>query len=120
MRDCASAILPIRQVTENTLIRAIEKQQTEANVTEWSKVLRSGRSVFARVGSSPTVCIFPFLSEMGEYILNKQEVLYYDAVFASVVTGDEEIIRGKEAVTFLRRSGLSSAEIKSVSCGLSL
>ena len=32
--------------------------KTEANVTEWSKVLRSGRSVFARVGSSPTVCIF--------------------------------------------------------------
>ena len=44
----------------STLIRAVKKQQTEANVTEWSKVLRSGRSVFARVGSSPTVCIFPF------------------------------------------------------------
>ena len=44
----------------STLIRAVEKQQTEANVTEWSKVLRSGRSVFARVGSSPTVCIFVF------------------------------------------------------------
>ena len=29
-------------------------------MTEWSKVLRSGRSVFARVGSSPTACIFPF------------------------------------------------------------
>lgn len=29
-------------------------------MTEWSKVLRSGRSVFARVGSNPTVCIFPF------------------------------------------------------------
>ena len=28
-------------------------------MTEWSKVLRSGRSVFARVGSSPTACIFP-------------------------------------------------------------
>ena len=32
----------------------------EASVTEWSKVLRSGRSVFARVGSSPTACIFHF------------------------------------------------------------
>lgn len=31
-----------------------------ASVTEWSKVLRSGRSVFARVGSSPTACIFSF------------------------------------------------------------
>ena len=30
-------------------------------MTEWSKVLRSGRSVFARVGSSPTACIFAFL-----------------------------------------------------------
>ena len=29
-------------------------------MTEWSKVLRSGRSVFARVGSNPTVCIFLF------------------------------------------------------------
>ena len=105
---------------ERSFKKGREELELEANVTEWSKVLRSGRSVFARVGSSPTVCIFPFLSEMGEYILNKQEVLYYDAVFASVVTGDEEIIRGKEAVTFLRRSGLSSAEIKSVSCGLSL
>ena len=68
----------------------------------------------------PPFAFFLFLSAMGECILNKQEALYYDAVFASVVTGDEEIIRGKEAVTFLRRSGLSSAEIKSVSCGLSL
>ena len=33
---------------------------TQANMTEWSKVLRSGRSVFARVGSNPTVCIFLF------------------------------------------------------------
>ena len=32
--------------------------KTGASVTEWSKVLRSGRSVFARVGSSPTACIF--------------------------------------------------------------
>ena len=35
--------------------------KSEASVTEWSKVLRSGRSVFARVGSSPTACIFIFL-----------------------------------------------------------
>ena len=34
--------------------------KTGASVTEWSKVLRSGRSVFARVGSSPTACIFAF------------------------------------------------------------
>ena len=36
--------------------------KSEASVTEWSKVLRSGRSVFARVGSSPTACIFAFLN----------------------------------------------------------
>ena len=36
--------------------------KSEASVTEWSKVLRSGRSVFARVGSSPTACIFTFLN----------------------------------------------------------
>ena len=35
-----------------------KRQETGASVTEWSKVLRSGRSVFARVGSSPTACIF--------------------------------------------------------------
>ena len=41
-------------------ISAMERKNTEANMTEWSKVLRSGRSVFARVGSNPTVCIFTF------------------------------------------------------------
>ena len=41
---------------------------SEASVTEWSKVLRSGRSVFARVGSSPTACIFAFFI-FGVFIL---------------------------------------------------
>ena len=43
--------------------------KTGASVTEWSKVLRSGRSVFARVGSSPTACIFhsPVHSEVLDY-----------------------------------------------------
>ena len=36
----------------------IQIPKIAASVTEWSKVLRSGRSVFARVGSSPTACIF--------------------------------------------------------------
>ena len=86
-------------------------------MTEWSKVLRSGRSVFARVGSNPTVCIFtPLFSFfiMSELLLNKQEVLYYDAVFASLTEGKEDVIRGKEAVSILRQSELSSDEIKSV------
>ena len=84
-------------------------------MTEWSKVLRSGRSVFARVGSNPTVCIFPFpFFLMSELILNKQEVLYYDAVFASLTGGKEDVIRGKEAVSVLRQSELTSDEIKSV------
>ena len=39
---------------------ACNRLLSEASVTEWSKVLRSGRSVFARVGSSPTACIFTF------------------------------------------------------------
>ena len=39
---------------------AILKLWSAASVTEWSKVLRSGRSVFARVGSSPTACIYLF------------------------------------------------------------
>ena len=49
--------------SERSFKKGREDRETEANVTEWSKVLRSGRSVFARVGSSPTVCIFlfPFL-----------------------------------------------------------
>ena len=38
--------------------------KTGASVTEWSKVLRSGRSVFARVGSSPTACIFALLFQI--------------------------------------------------------
>ena len=42
--------------------------ELEASVTEWSKVLRSGRSVFARVGSSPTACIFAFFI-FGVFIL---------------------------------------------------
>ena len=41
-------------------ISIVMRNNSEANMTEWSKVLRSGRSVFARVGSNPTVCIFPF------------------------------------------------------------
>ena len=42
--------------------------KSEASVTEWSKVLRSGRSVFARVGSSPTACIFAFLFSTSTYL----------------------------------------------------
>lgn len=69
----------------STLIRAIEKQRTGANVTEWSKVLRSGRSVFARVGSSPTVCIFPFSSSLFPFnpiLLEKPYMfpLFYDSL----------------------------------------
>ena len=45
---------------EKSFKKGREELEPEANVTEWSKVLRSGRSVFARVGSSPTVCIFLF------------------------------------------------------------
>lgn len=47
-------------------------------------------------------------------LLNKQEVLYYDAVFASLTEGKETVIHGKEAVSILRQSELSSDEIKSV------
>ena len=96
-------------------ISIVMRNNSDANMTEWSKVLRSGRSVFARVGSNPTVCIFPssfFI--MSESLLNKQEVLYYDAVFASLTEGKEDVIRGKEAVSILRQSELSSDEIKSV------
>ena len=42
--------------------------KTGASVTEWSKVLRSGRSVFARVGSSPTACIFTILFLTSTYL----------------------------------------------------
>ena len=49
---------------EKSFKKGREELESEANVTEWSKVLRSGRSVFARVGSSPTVCIFPFSSSL--------------------------------------------------------
>ncbi|OAO11928.1 hypothetical protein AV274_6433 [Blastocystis sp. ATCC 50177/Nand II] len=51
---------------------------------------------------------------MSESLLNKQEVLYYDAVFASLTEGKEDVIRGKEAVSMLRQSELSSDEIKSI------
>ena len=96
-------------------ISVVMRNNSEANMTEWSKVLRSGRSVFARVGSNPTVCIFPFsFFIMSESLLNKQEVLYYDAVFASLTEGKEDVIHGKEAVSILRQSELSSDEIKSV------
>ena len=43
---------------EAFLIQPRIQFSSQANMTEWSKVLRSGRSVFARVGSNPTVCIF--------------------------------------------------------------
>ena len=45
--------------TPMSQLQVMKKERiNEASVTEWSKVLRSGRSVFARVGSSPTACIF--------------------------------------------------------------
>ena len=53
-------------------------------MTEWSKVLRSGRSVFARVGSSPTACIFTlkcsvsiFFRYIYIYIYNKAQIIIY-------------------------------------------
>ena len=93
------------------------REINEASVTEWSKVLRSGRSVFARVGSSPTACIFPFQSSiesMTQYIRNCQEVLYYDAVYALAVKDDADALSGKSAVSFLKKSGLSGEDIKKV------
>ena len=51
---------------------------------------------------------------MSDLILNKQEVLYYDSVFASLTGGKEDVIRGKEAVSILKQSELSSNEIKAV------
>ena len=48
-------------------------------MTEWSKVLRSGRSVFARVGSNPTVCIFPFRFD------EKNGVRVYDCVLMELI-----------------------------------
>ena len=63
----------------------------------------------------PLFAFFPFsFFIMSESLLNKQEVLYYDAVFASLTEGKEDVIHGKEAVSILRQSELSSDEIKSV------
>ena len=85
-----------------------------ASVTEWSKVLRSGRSVFARVGSSPTACIFLYSLLMDRILTDWHEVLYYDAIYASVTNESQNELGGKEAVTFLKKSGLPISDIKSV------
>ena len=53
-------------------------------------------------------------STMTEYILNYQEVLYYDAVFAFATNDGSEALSGKAAVSFLSKSGLSVEEIKQV------
>ena len=57
---CHLFVVPMLWGVNVCFISAMERRNTEANMTEWSKVLRSGRSVFARVGSNPTVCIFLF------------------------------------------------------------
>ena len=57
---CRLFVVPMLWRVNVYFISAMERRNTEANMTEWSKVLRSGRSVFARVGSNPTVCIFLF------------------------------------------------------------
>ena len=57
---CRLFVVPMLWRVNVYFISAMERKNTEANMTEWSKVLRSGRSVFARVGSNPTVCIFLF------------------------------------------------------------
>ena len=88
-----------------------------ASVTEWSKVLRSGRSVFARVGSSPTACIFIYSLLMDRILTDWHEVLYYDAIYASVTNESQNELSGKEAVTFLKKSELPVSDIKSVGGG---
>ena len=57
---CRLFVVPMLWRVNVCFIGAVLRNNSEANMTEWSKVLRSGRSVFARVGSNPTVCIFPF------------------------------------------------------------
>ena len=53
-------------------------------------------------------------STMTEFILNYQEILYYDAVFAFATNDGSEALSGKAAVSFLSKSGLSVEEIKQV------
>lgn len=51
---------------------------------------------------------------MNKYFPNLQEILYYDAIYALAVKEGNGSFRGKEAVTFFRKSNLSMEEIKTV------
>ena len=68
---CHLFVVPMLWRVNVCFISAMERRNTEANMTEWSKVLRSGRSVFARVGSNPTVCIFPLLLYLFFFLITR-------------------------------------------------
>ena len=51
---------------------------------------------------------------MTTLIVSDQEVLYYDAIFLSETKDREGVISGRDAVTFLLRSGLTKEQIKAV------
>ena len=51
---------------------------------------------------------------MDRVLTNWQEVLYYDAIFASITNDASDDLEGKEAVAFLRRSKLPMEDIKAV------
>lgn len=51
---------------------------------------------------------------MDRVLTNWQEVLYYDAIFASITNDTSDDLEGKEAVAFLRRSQLPMEDIKAV------
>lgn len=51
---------------------------------------------------------------MDRVLTNWQEVLYYDAIFASITNDASDELEGKETVAFLRRSQLPMEDIKAV------
>ena len=51
---------------------------------------------------------------MDRVLTNWQEVLYYDAIFASITNDSSDVLEGKAAVAFLRKSNLPIEDIKAV------
>ena len=51
---------------------------------------------------------------MDRVLTNWQEVLYYDAIFASITNDSLDDLEGKKAVAFLRKSQLPTEDIKAV------